>query len=86
MVGCFQSLPFGIDLSLAANKKELCSRGLGAARPHLSLGFGLACDFWVLTGTLGVLSNLHPLYDKGQLIFCDAVAIQPRALRLLEFI
>lgn len=39
------SLPFGIDLPLAANEKELCFLGLEAVGPS---GFGSACNFWVL--------------------------------------
>lgn len=51
---CGNSLPFGIDLPLAANEKELCFLGLEAVGPGLSLGFGSACDFWVLTSMLAV--------------------------------
>lgn len=39
------SLPFGIDLPLAANEKELCFLGLEAVGPS---DFGSPCNFWVL--------------------------------------
>ena len=52
---CGNSLPFGIDLPLAANEKELCFLASDAVvGPRLILGFGSARDFWVLTSALAV--------------------------------
>ena len=46
---CGSSPPFGIDLPLAANEKELCFLGLGAVGPlavELRVFGSGPCDFW----------------------------------------